>query len=147
MQIQSQQPLPVIQHHAVPFEIKKPSKDCRAAVHGRHLRARRHAVVEALVNAFVAPLNTRLVPKTSETGASTGGENCPDHSRSGALWLNVWCFTPWSSLIFSCCSWLGSVNCLETVNCTVGYCARPTTKSRRKLARLPASVTPSSVSA
>jgi len=37
-------------------------------------------------------LNTRLVPKTSETGASTGGENCPDHSRSGALWLNVWCF-------------------------------------------------------
>ncbi len=36
---------------------------------------------------WTLPLKVRRVPKTSETRASTGARNFPDHSRSGSVWL------------------------------------------------------------
>src|ERR1700691_132930 len=63
MQIERQQTLPVINHHAIAFKEQRPRQDYSSAVDRLHTRSARHAKIEPLMRALHLPVEYALNSK------------------------------------------------------------------------------------
>src|SRR5271165_4075813 len=83
MQIERQQSLSMVNHHAIPFKEQRPRQDDTSAIHGCNCRSSGNAKIEALMRALNGTVEDALDSKhVGNLGIHWSSKRPPPHSLS-----------------------------------------------------------------